>query len=354
MYELRDDFLLLDKMMMDSRKQKPIYLPGVFWEQSAQSTARRLKKYGICDFRASKKVVPGASFTDAINFDPIWSYHRKFLGPIIDSIADSKIFNIFRKVFLDKYLNEIKRQNSQFQYSRNQFLREKHSTWFREVINNYNIPESLVGGCKDIIDICGKKMAFSYFAVICRIFNFYEVFDFKKINSMMIIGGGFGYEAHIFQSLFPNIKNCINIDIPPNLYIATQYLKALIGENVIDYGATAECKPLVIADSSQQRVFTLTPWQIEDLEVEIDLLWNSCSFQEMTTDIVTNYAYYIEKMLRRSTNPTINLVMYDGENSLPKAEILKIFNNFNFREIKEKIKFHLEDGYPDEKYYFGT
>ena len=49
------------------------------------------------------------------------------------------------------------------------------------------------------------------------------------------IGGGVGTNVHLVLENYKNIRKVLYLDIPPNLYVGTQYLKAFYGNAVSDY-----------------------------------------------------------------------------------------------------------------------
>ena len=108
---------------------------------------------------------------------------------------------------------------------------------------------------------------------------------------------------------YPNIKKIIYLDIPPNLYIGTQYLKAFYGEAVIDYSNLKNKNKLKFKADSSLEIFCIAPWQIENIENKVDLLFNSHSFVEMPTKIVE---YYVKNILKEGNEKTdIALISYD-------------------------------------------
>lgn len=77
----------------------------------------------------------------------------------------------------------------------------------------------------------------------------------------MEIGGGFGANLHITLFNFPNIRKIIYVDIAPNLYIATQYLRSFYGDSVKDI-STAK-KNFSFAETEDLEIFCILPSQIE-------------------------------------------------------------------------------------------
>lgn len=360
---LQNNLPLLKKMMADMKAQRNIYKPSPFWLESAAETARALERYGLENFRSSRKATPGASFTDApvlSMYDHIYKFPQgiigKFRGLIFRLVYEKEVL---RRAFLDQIDNKIRIGAERSIYKDYKFYRDYYwansssTDWFSEVLRDYNIPDTTVGGCINAIRICGHTIGMSYFYTLARIFNFYDHIDFRKMSTMFIIGGGYGYEVHLMMSLFPNIKKCITLDIPPNLYIQTQYLKAVMKERVIDYFETSKMNRIKFSPSKETEIIPIAPWQIENIDASIDLLWNSCSFQEMTLRQVQNYALFAQNLMARSTQPKICLTMYNREATTLRAEVLDAFENFRFEQIQAKRKVLELEPY-EELYYIGS
>ena len=103
------------------------------------------------------------------------------------------------------------------------------------------------------------------------------------------------------QSLNPNLKWVVNINVPPVLYIAGQYLRSIPSVEVVDYSATRDLKRInpQAASDGRTRVYMLAPWQTPQLETEVDLFLNAASFQEMDSETCAAYAKEIIRLVRK-------------------------------------------------------
>ena len=68
-----------------------------------------------------------------------------------------------------------------------------------------------------------------------RINELSKSFDFKNITSLFEIGGGYGANIHFLLTNFPNIKKILYLDVVPNIYVGTEYLRNHYKEKVKDY-----------------------------------------------------------------------------------------------------------------------
>ena len=71
-------------------------------------------------------------------------------------------------------------------------------------------------------------LAFRHFQVSKHI-------NFENVISYCEIGGGFGAYAEFILKNFPNVKKFLYVDIFPQIFFATTYLKKIFGENIIDF-----------------------------------------------------------------------------------------------------------------------
>ena len=164
---------------------------------------------------------------------------------------------------------------------------------------------------------------------LCNRLNIINEFvDYKNINTFFEIGGGFGAYTHLLLSNYNNIKKIIYMDIVPNLFVGTEYLRKFYGEAVKDYNFLRKKKNITFSNNQDLEILCITPWQIEKIDAHIDHFHNAASFQEMTEDVVKNYVKYIYKLLKKSGS--ISLLCYgtyDSNKTLDPITLNKLFNN---------------------------
>jgi putative sugar O-methyltransferase len=118
--------------------------------------------------------------------------------------------------------------------------------------------------------------------LINSIFELYAAFERQNIDfdaplRVCDIGAGYGRNAFVFLSLFPNCTYTI-VDIPPALYVAARYLAAVC---------------------PHAKVRLLLPHEAAELAADsFDLTINISSFHEMTPDQVDAYFGLIDRTLR--------------------------------------------------------
>ncbi len=153
-------------------------------------------------------------------------------------------------------------------------------------------------------------------------------------------------------TLYPNIRKVLYLDIPPAIFIATEYLRSFYGDAVEDYAVNREREMITFKDDNSLEIICICPWQIDHTDCTIDLFWNACSFSKMTPDIVENYAVHVERLLN-DENGAICLLLnqeyeFDEARTSQPSQILGLFKKFDFQEIVPEIE------HPEHyRYIFG-
>ena len=104
--------------------------------------------------------------------------------------------------------------------------------------------------------------------------------------------------AEVISKLHPHIRY-VDVDIPPQIYIAERYLSACFERKVVGYRETKQQDELIPESHDGKHLFTLCPWQLPKLAGNYDLFINSASFQEMEPPVVQNYARHLDRLVTR-------------------------------------------------------
>lgn len=325
MHKLTENLELLKKMYESLKTQKNIYKAGPYWEKKAKLSYYNIKKFGISDFRGASSII-GESFTDSLYLDIRVSlsnssnFFKKCLGiilyntPILSKLFDKQL-NITKNLLKEK--NELNKLS----------LLSNPRT--HELINTYKIPISTIGGCLETVEINNVSYSLHYLNLLDQHHYLTDHIDFRSIRSVFEIGGGFGVNCHLLIENYPNIKKIIYLDIPPNLYIGTQYLKSFYGKNVVDFTQTMNNSKISFKNNDELEIICITPWQIENFDDQIDLLYNSHSFVEMPVEIVENYINKL-KTNKKQTTTRIALLSYscfDLNTTFDPHILPKLFKN---------------------------
>ena len=82
------------------------------------------------------------------------------------------------------------------------------------------------------------------------------------------------------------------MDVVPNIYLGSEYLKYFFGSNVKDYSYTKKLDKISFKDNNELEIICIPPWEIEKLNVKIDHFHNAASFVEMPKYVIENSIYY--------------------------------------------------------------
>jgi len=317
--KITDDFDLLKLMINDAKKQKDLYQPGPYWLEKTKKSVNEIKKFGLTDFRGVKSGVT-TSYGDNAFVDIRGSYNYGIRKLVLKIFRDIYPFNRFFDSQVDltfDYFQDKQKYKLLYlkKHERVNFLLSKHNLNF----------ETTKGGCLSSGVFNGVNISFQYLQALDTLENINEKVNVSSKKTFFEIGGGFGINTHLMIELF-KIKKIIYLDIAPNLYVGTQYLKSFYGEKVIDYSKNKDLKHIKFAESDELEIFCIAPQQIEKIKSKIDLFHNAHSFVEMPKNVVQNYATKVENLLSEN-NPTISLVSYSGFNldSSLDPEILPSF-----------------------------
>ncbi len=142
---------------------------------------------------------------------------------------------------------------------------------------------------------------------------------------------------HLLLENYKNIRKVLYLDIPPNLYVGTQYLKSFYGPAVLDYRTLKLRDSIKFSSDDSIEIFCITPWQIEKFRSSIDIFLNSHSFVEMPKSVIKNYIYYFNGF-PGSINSAIALTTYsnfDLNTTFHPNELPKFFENRKFDCFEE-------------------
>lgn len=309
-------------MLADEPAQKPIYRPGPYWLPNQKRITKAIARYGIQRFRETPAVGKGYSDARQRTAQDFWAEQ----GPIIRTAK--RLLSgapVMRGIVAD-YDAVLKGLRKEVAGLRNDVYRARED-WFVRATAGRPLPETTVGGSAETITLRGEEYSRHYVDLLMRIHNVEKHVDLTAVRAVMEIGGGFGAFIHLLLSRYPNVRKVYYVDIPPMIYIGTQYLRHFFGDSVRDYSQTRREASIQFAGDGLE-IFCLCPWQIETLESPIDFFWNSASFSEMTPPIVQNYAAHVIRLLQK--DKVAALIMNKakpGPDNTSSEEILASFGS---------------------------
>ena len=338
---MQDDLKIFNLMLDDLTGQQNIYKPGPYWKGYSSRIAKAIKADGLDGFRSNSRI--GKGYADVIPMDPLdLSSLDSFKSKIYKKIVE---LPLMKKYFFQPYIRHNEWHFSQTQKYKDLYYSRLFGDWFASFSNRYSLPDTLYGTPQDVVTINGQTVAKCYLSSFLQIDNYSPSIDFSNVRAVFEIGGGFGALCHTLLHLFPNIKEYLYLDIPPMLYVGTQYLKHFFKDEVKDYRQTRKLNKIKFSNRGDREIFCVCPWQIDKIDTSVDLVWNSSSFQEMTKEMVLNYAKNIDRNITKP-NAKVCIYIYKGGNSqttLKLEDIVNIFESetsisFNEMEPKRVLK----------------
>lgn len=327
----KNQISLLNNFLLDQKKvDKKLYTAGPYWDYKGKKICYWLKKIGLENFRGLNSGV-GTSFTDNIALDI-----RNELGIKGRLISKLTYLPFLNKIFSEQVDLTFSSINSHIKYKKIYYENNKKVNF---LLSKYQINDSTNFGCILKFAINNKEYSMAYLDMCDRIDNIGKFINLNEIKSYLEIGGGFGANIHILLQNFNNIRKIYYVDIVPNLFIGTEYLRRIYGDAVKDYNLLRKKESISFEDNNDLEIICLPPWKMKNLSSKIDSFHNSASFQEMTEEQVSNYSYLINQI---SKNKSISLIFYKGwekNNTLDPAKVNKIFGN----QLKQKEFMNLEE-----------
>jgi hypothetical protein len=288
---IQDDLQLLDLMMEDQEKQPGIYRPGPYWERYQTEIAGAIRRYGLRGFRSRPAI--SKPFADG-NENPEWRWTgatgllKRLARPLMSDYAAA--------------------------YRKSSYWRDHWEGKFYSTLGLDTDIETLREGGR-ALSINGTPTAEIYILAQLRVRHF----SIGKVRSLFEIGGGFGALPHLMAAKHGTTQ-IIYLDIPPILYVGTQYLRSFYPDWVVDYRDTRNDTTIRFQGDAPQ-ILCLAPWQIDRLDAHVEMFWNAASFSEMTPEIVRNYAAKVSA-------DRVCLTLTSPEGSQRNASDMDVLNAF--------------------------
>ncbi len=264
--QVSDDITLLKLMMEDHKAAPPLFQATAFWKRYERLFLPELYKKGLHDFRRRKNSVL-ASFgaTDALSLRPIgFQWLERWLSP---SLQDD--FYFLAAEFTRLY------------------GRQTGARAIEELI------PSLVGNPQNVLNISGRPYPISILNYYLRYAYCCQFINFDTIRVVCELGSGSGKQIEVLKKLHPGLSFLI-FDIPPQLYVCEQYLKAVFPNDVISYRETKGLSD--ISSPSTGKIYIFGSYKFPILEsVKTDLFWNAASLQEIEPEMAKHYLSFVNR-----------------------------------------------------------
>lgn len=332
--------LFLNLIEDEKKINRNFYSSGPYWKHKNKRTIYQIKKRGLGNFRGIESGV-GTSFSDNIVYDIRNEYNIKgrviasfFSLPLVRSVFNSQLK--ITKSLIDKLINY-----QQLVFSNSQRV--------KELIHKYDLNNTTEFGCIQKFKLNEVFYSTHYLEIANRTENFSKFLNFNKFNSYLEIGGGFGSNIHFLIKNFKNIKKIIYIDIVPNIYVGTQYLKKFFKGNVIDYLITKKLQKIQFKSDNSLEIICIPPWEIEKIDCKIDHFHNAASFVEMPKDVIINYVEYLKKFNTES----VSLLSYSKYDPKTTIDPNKLGDFFDKKLAYHELPYIIPELKPKFHYFVG-
>ena len=333
--------MLLNELIKDEKKiDKALYSSGAYWDYKNKRTISEIKKKGLKDFRGLTSGV-GTSFTDNLPLDIRNEINTK--GRIIGKIFSLPILN---KIF-DGQINLTKHYLDSF--IKNQSIVYHNNKNVQNLINKYKFENNTDFGCIQIFEYLNKVYSCNYLLMADRIDKLSKSFNFKATKSFFEIGGGYGANVHFLITNFPNIKKIIYLDVVPNIFVGTTYLKYYFGKKVKDYLELRNLNQISFSKNDELEILCIPPWLIKSVDAEIDHFHNASSFVEMPKKVIENYVKFIKNFKTKEIS-LISYADFDIKTTFNPEELNEFFDN----KLKVSYKSYLIEEYNKKLIYLTS
>ena len=327
-----DDDNLLDQMMSDLRQVPREYQPTQYWENNEAELVAYLKEYGLKDFRrqhstGARNILLSFGATDLLRDEwtaPELERTRIVSNRIIRrtrqlSAASRHVGRFQRNMYLRRMSERYRSYGSVCLA----FAEQKGAEWGAKSVKDLHL--SMIGNPEDRFDVDDRAWSYTMLNFYMRYAWVSRFVDFDSIGSIAELGSGSGKQAEVLAKLHPNLTLFL-YDIPPQLYVAHQYLKAVFPDRLVQYG-----DDLNVESGS---INLLPSWLFPDIKaIRPSLFWNAASFQEMEPDVVRNYLrtvdeaapdhiYLMERMEGMPTGVDTATMLQDYVEGLPSYSLM--------------------------------
>lgn len=312
---------LLDLLIQDDKAAPPEMSAGPYWTQKTWSARRSLRKHGLEEFRSSRgNNVAALSFGDVGISDVRQTLGRSLGGFLaLRILENTPLRDIFdRQVELTRALLSEKEEISRRLY------RHANSKRLRYLLESYQVGSTINFGCTSTVEYGELEYSSLYLTLLDQLDRVEQQMSLNSCRSFLEIGPGFGATAHLIEQNYPLMRKYCLVDIVPNIYVVSEYLREIYGEAVVDYRETRESETISFKPDDELEIVVIPPWSLPTVEGQFDSFWNSNSFVEMTNNILAFYSNHLERLSSDTTNYSIvTYDRYDTNTTLAPEAMIK-------------------------------
>lgn len=312
---------LLEEMVADEKAAPPEYRATNFWDVYERSLLHQLRTQGLCGFRGRRDSIMHNFLATSVapeeapvragpTFLP--DRIRAHLGRWRYGAVDGRAYR--EQLFMDNW----------------RLAHEAAKACGARPLSA--ISTSLAGGPGETFTVEGRVYTFSTLYYYRQYVWVAGRFDFDAARIVVELGAGAGYFIEILKKLHPHLTILL-FDLSPQLYVSSSYLACALGGEVMDYRQAKHIESL--REVPEGSICPMGAYRFPILASgNIDLFWNSASFQEMEPDVVANYLGFV----RRSARAIYLRQMALGQLQASKPGEIGVLKKTRFADYVEALK----------------
>jgi len=287
--QVNNDPQLLKTMMNDLSGADDLYRPTNYWEHYQQFFLPELESRGLEDFRRRRNSILNSFGAVDLAFSGNLQYKgRRRIKGISRMIRALSV--LLEKMNLEYVPSESSENITRY------FHAHVKKKFDRAGLDINLCPTTDHGNPEDLVIIDDEKWSLAHLQICSMLVDTFDNIEFKDGMIFCEIGPGLGRNIEILARLYRHATFVI-FDIPPQLYVANQYLCSVFGDRVISYENAVKVDPRNVEDPIKGKIVMLPSWKMPEWSaVKLDIFWNSASFQEMEPNVVENYLSLVREM----------------------------------------------------------
>ena len=291
MTELSDDKALLDAMMSGAERKDPLWQPTAYWRGYCERILRELNASGLAGVRTNQAILKGFAAGGVLQpTQPAEAWKRAVWHGLSRLPGVRRIIAEHRRTARAEHQQHVAAQGRLAR-----LLIERMVDEFPGLAPPAGLAN---GGAEDAFEWRGHTVTADWLLFLIRTAGFYRTVPASEVRSLLEVGPGLGLSTLAHIALNPTLRVVVNVDIPPVLYISTQYLRSIDGVTIVDVRDIAESdrfEPL--SQGPGVTIYQIAPWQLPRLHGSIDLFHNAYSFQEMEREVCVAYAELVRTIV---------------------------------------------------------
>lgn len=157
---------------------------------------------------------------------------------------------------------------------------------------------STVGDPGHLFEWKGHRYCMSTLYYFMRYAYVSRFVDFSRVTAIAELSSGSGKQAEVLARLHPKLTLLL-FDVPPQLYVAHQYLRAVFPERVVAFDPSAHLDSKW--SPAAGKIHILGNWQMSLLNrLQVDLFWTAASLGEMEPNVVSHYLQIVDSAAKHA------------------------------------------------------